>query len=83
VVHDAVAAARRGALASCVLHTDRVPIPITKFVQALDRHQMLGWMGHVGAAGDNAAMESFFGLLQNNLLNRHNWTPGSSCGSPS
>jgi putative transposase len=27
----------------------------------------------VGAAGDNAAMESFFALLQNNVLNRQTW----------
>lgn len=31
-------------------------------------------MGRVGAAGDNAAMESFFGLLQNNVLDRRTWT---------
>jgi transposase InsO family protein len=31
-------------------------------------------MGKVGAAGDNAAMESFFGLLQNNVLDRQRWT---------
>src|SRR3954464_5215661 len=30
-------------------------------------------MGRVGAAGDNAAMESFFGLLQNNVLDRRTW----------
>ena len=30
-------------------------------------------MGQVGAAGDNAAMESFFGLLQNNVLDRRRW----------
>jgi putative transposase len=30
-------------------------------------------MGRVGAAGDNAAMESFFALVQNNVLNRHTW----------
>ena len=34
---------------------------------------MVGSMGKVGAAGDNAAMESFFALLQNNVLNRHTW----------
>jgi len=34
---------------------------------------MVGSMGRVGAAGDNAAMESFFGLLQNNVLNRRAW----------
>lgn len=31
-------------------------------------------MGRVGAAGDNAAMESFFALLQKNVLNRRTWT---------
>ncbi len=31
-------------------------------------------MGWVGAAGDNAAMESFFALLQKNVLNRRSWT---------
>jgi transposase InsO family protein len=30
-------------------------------------------MGRVGAAGDNAAMESFFSLLQNNVLDRQPW----------
>lgn len=35
---------------------------------------MVGSMGRVGAAGDNAAMESFFALLQKNVLNRKLWT---------
>lgn len=30
-------------------------------------------MGRVGACGDNAAMESFFALLQRNVLNRQRW----------
>ena len=30
-------------------------------------------MGRVGAAGDNAAMESFFSLLQKNVLDRRHW----------
>ncbi|WP_027020707.1 IS3 family transposase, partial [Corynebacterium sputi] len=30
--------------------------------------------GKVGAAGDNAAMESFFSLLQKNVLDRRTWT---------
>ena len=34
---------------------------------------MVGSMGRVGAAGDNAAMESFFALLQNNVLDRRSW----------
>src|SRR5690606_7153553 len=32
-----------------------------------------GSMGKVGAAGDNAAMESFFALLQKNVLDRKRW----------
>jgi putative transposase len=39
-------------------------------VHALDRHQLVGSMGRVGAAGGNAAMESFFSLLQKNVLSR-------------
>jgi putative transposase len=35
---------------------------------------MVGSMGRVGAAGDNAAMESFFSLLQKNVLDRRTWT---------
>jgi putative transposase len=42
-----------------------------KFARTLGRHDM---MGRVGAAGDNAAMESFFSLLQKNVLNRQPWT---------
>jgi putative transposase len=34
---------------------------------------MVGSMGRVGAAGDNAAMESFFSLPQTNVLNRRRW----------
>ena len=34
---------------------------------------MVGSMGQVGSAGDNAAMESFFALLQKNVLDRHRW----------
>lgn len=30
-------------------------------------------MGRVGACGDNAAMESFFSLLQKNVLDRQSW----------
>ncbi|RPK78929.1 hypothetical protein EES47_30045 [Streptomyces sp. ADI98-12] len=30
-------------------------------------------MGRVRAAGDNAAMENFFALLQKNVLDRRSW----------
>jgi transposase InsO family protein len=69
------AVARRGDVAGCVLHTDRgSQFRSRKLVHALNRHHMVGSMGRVGAAGDNAAMESFFALLQNNVLDRRRWT---------
>ena len=69
------AVARRGDVAGCIVHTDRgSQFRSRKFVRALNRHAMVGSMGRVGAAGDNAAMESFFALLQKNVLNRRSWT---------
>lgn len=68
------AVARRGDVAGCVLHTDRgSQFRSRKHVHALARHSMVGSMGRVGAAGDNAAMESFFSLLQKNVLDRQVW----------
>ncbi|XVS65507.1 IS3 family transposase [Actinosynnema sp. CA-299493] len=68
------AIARRGDVAGCVVHTDRgSQFRSRKFVRALARHGLTGSMGRVGAAGDNAAMESFFALLQNNILDRRTW----------
>ncbi len=68
------AVARRDDVAGCVVHTDRgSQFRSRKFVRALGRHEMAGSMGRVGAAGDNAAMESFFSLLQKNVLNRRAW----------
>ena len=71
-LHNAVA--RRGEVAGCIVHTDRgSQFRSRKLVHALGRHCMVGSMGRVGAAGDNAAMESFFSLLQKNVLDRHRW----------
>ncbi|MEU7314895.1 IS3 family transposase [Streptomyces sp. NPDC007083] len=68
------AVARRGDVDGCILHSDRgSQFRSRKFVRALDRHRMAGSIGRVGAAGDNAAMESFFSLLQKNVLDRHAW----------
>lgn len=65
---------RRGDVAGCVLHTDRgSQFRSRKLRCALNQHGMVGSMGRVGAAGDNAAMESFFSLLQKNVLNRRAW----------
>ena len=61
-------------VAGCRLHSDRgSQFRSRKLQQALWRHHMLGSMGQVGSAGDNAAMESFFSLLQKNVLNRRSW----------
>ncbi|MBU8830560.1 IS3 family transposase [Mycolicibacterium goodii] len=65
------AVARRGDVAGCILHSDRgSQFRSRRFVHALGRHEMVGSMGRIGAAGDNAAMESFFALLQKNVLDR-------------
>ncbi len=68
------AVARRGDVAGCIVHSDRgSQFHSRKFVRVLGRHDMVGSMGRVGAAGDNAAIESFFSLLQKNVLNRRRW----------
>ncbi|MGW7529867.1 IS3 family transposase [Streptomyces sp. NPDC054783] len=68
------AVARRENVAGCILHTDRgSQFRSRRFVRALDGHGMAGSIGRVGAAGDNAAMESFFSLLQKNVLDRRTW----------
>jgi putative transposase len=69
------AVARRGTdVAGCILHSDRgSQFRARKVHRALAHHGMVGSMGQVGSAGDNAAMESFFALLQKNVLDRRTW----------
>lgn len=56
------------------VHSDRgSQFRSRKFVAALSHAGLTGSMGRVGAAGDNAAMESFFALLQKNVLDQHSW----------
>jgi putative transposase len=65
---------RRDDVAGTICHSDRgSQFRSRKFVHALGRHDMVGSMGKVGACGDNAAMESFFALLQKNVLDRRSW----------
>ena len=65
---------QRGNPTNVVVHSDRgSQFGSKKFRRALLPHQLLGSMGRVGAAGDNAAMESFFSLLQKNVLDRKVW----------
>jgi transposase InsO family protein len=58
-----------------VLHR---PVELAQFrshhyVRTLRAAGLHGSMGRVGACADNAAMESFFSLLQKNVLNRRRW----------
>ena len=69
-----MAVARRGEVAGCILHSDRgSQFRARKVPRALARHGLVGSMGQVGSAGDNAAMESFFALLQRNVFDRRRW----------
>lgn len=57
-----------------IVHTDRgSQFRSRVFVGTLKELGMIGSMGRVGACGDNAAAESFFSLLQKNVLNRQRW----------
>ena len=60
--------------AGTIVHSDRgSQFRSKKFVRVLKSHGLAGSMGRVGACGDNAAMESFFSLLQKNVLNTQRW----------
>lgn len=60
--------------AGTVVHSDRgSQFRSRKFVRVLANNGLVGSMGRVGACGDNAAMESFFSLLQNNVLDTRRW----------
>ncbi|WP_433579236.1 IS3 family transposase [Nocardia brasiliensis] len=57
-----------------VVHSDRgSQFRSRRFVHALSINGLRGSMGRVGACGDNAAMESFFALLQRNVLDQRHW----------
>jgi putative transposase len=57
-----------------VIHSDRgSQFRSNAFVRTIKNNGLVGSMGRVGACGDNAAMESFFALLQNNVLDRQRW----------
>jgi transposase InsO family protein len=57
-----------------VVHSDRgSQFRSNAFVRTIKNNGLVGSMGRVGACGDNAAMESFFALLQKNVLDRQRW----------
>jgi putative transposase len=55
------------------IHGEEAVVPGCPAQRTLTRHRMVGSMGQVGSAGDNAAMESFFALLEHNVLDRRRW----------
>lgn len=56
------------------VHSDRgSQVRSNAFVRTLKTNGLTGSMGRVGACADNAAMESFFALLQKNVLDRQRW----------
>ncbi|WP_331758043.1 IS3 family transposase (plasmid) [Nocardia sp. NBC_01377] len=58
-----------------IVHSDRgSQFRSRRFVKVLADNSLRGSMGKVGACGDNAAMESFFALLQRNVLDRQRWS---------
>jgi len=59
----------------CIVHSDRgSQFRSRPYVRALHHHGLSGSMGRVATSADNAAMESFFALLQKNVLDRRRWT---------
>ena len=73
------AAALRNAIAlrspdGTIVHSDRgSQFRSKKVVRILKNNGLKGSMGRVGSSGDNAAMESFFSLLQKNVLDTRRW----------
>jgi transposase InsO family protein len=61
--------------ADATVHSDRgSQFRSHAYQRALREAGLRGSMGRVGTCADNAAMESFFSLLQKNVLNRRRWT---------
>ncbi len=69
-----MAIARRHPGPGMVVHSDRGSQFRSKaFTRLMRTHHLVGSMGRVSSAADTAAMESFFSLLQVNVLNRRRW----------
>jgi len=68
------AIARRQPDGTVVVHSDRGgQFRSRAFRAVLTSAGLTGSMGRVSSAGDNAAMESFYSLLQKNVLNKRRW----------
>jgi putative transposase len=78
LVNDALimAASSRRTSPTTILHSDhgsQGEFTSWSFTQNLKHHELLGSMGTVGDCFDNAPMESFWGSMQIELLNRKRW----------
>jgi len=68
------AIALRGRPQGVTVHSDRGSQGgFNTYVRTLRTNGLVGSMERVGACGDNAAMESFFALLQKNVLDQQRW----------
>jgi transposase InsO family protein len=76
---DLAVSALRNAIAlrdpvATVVHSDRgSQFRSRAFVRVLKNNELVGSMGRVASAADNAAIESFHSLLQKNVLNTRRW----------
>lgn len=69
-----MALTHRGNPTGVIVHSDRGgQFRSRKYQRLLDQYGLQGSMGRVGHCADNAAMESFFSLLQKNVLNQRSW----------
>ncbi len=76
LVNDALTMAARSRTTNpqTILHSDHgSQFTSWSFTANLKHHQLLGSMGTVGDCFDNAPMESFWGSMQIELLNRKKW----------
>jgi putative transposase len=76
LVNDALtmAASSRTTSPTTILHSDHgSQFTSWSFTQNLKHHKLLGSMGTIGDCFDNAPMESFWGSMQIELLNRQKW----------
>jgi transposase InsO family protein len=68
------AIARRRPTGTVIVHTDRGgQFRSLRYQRNLRAHGLTASMGRIASAGANAAMESYFALLQKNVLNRQTW----------
>jgi transposase InsO family protein len=73
LANDALAMAARSRASSpkTILHSDHGSgFTSWSFTQSIKHHELLGSMGTIGDCFDNAPMESFWGSMQIELLNR-------------